>query len=732
MAAPLPLEQRLLARVTMRLDEVAGTNHATRLDVLEAASSLLGGFSLVRYRATDAYARVLDVDAALAVAETVLPALRAAPVPSALALASLARRPMLRAEQRRAGAFYTDFRLARFLARGLIRTHRSGDRVIDPASGTGILLAAAALELADSQPEVDRFIAESVHAADLSAEALRGVKLALASLTASDAAVAAMATRLRAVDSLAGGPATWEDVAPLGFQTVIGNPPWEKLKVSRHEHLAAEGIKRHYGADYGALDQEKLSKARARMAAYASEVSALYALEGGGGDADLYKLFLALSVNLAAADGQIAILVPAGLIRSQGTEALRTYLLDHSRRLRLTVLDNKARFFSIDSRFKFLAVQATLGRADATRAPLVVEHAAGTPDSVRATGSAKLSRAELKRLRPDLTVPEVRSTAEWRLYRKMAEAGRRLGAMADEWPLDIMREVDMTNDRELFSRDEVPGALPLVEGRMVHQFRSTHKAYISGSGRSAVWRVTDVGHGEMAPQFWVDPAGLNSAALRRTAVDRVGFCDITGQTNERAMLAARIPAGAACGNKVPTITFADHPASADAADLWLAIVNSFAFDWLLRRLMTTTVNYFVLRGVPFPQLTVDSIDGHRLIQLARLVEAAYRDAHAAGGPRQLAEWRAEMDALVCRSYGLTLDEVRLVLDDFPLLDRGAVPLPGERRSTVTRDLLLDTFARLDGGPSDALAEDRLASALVLGATAYVPAEAAKTRNQTSV
>lgn len=731
MSAPVPLEQVLLASVTNELDAVAGDSHQARLDVLEAVAAIKGGFSLTRLRATDTDPRVLSVDAALALAEPIERTLREVPIDTALALTSLARPPMLKAEQRRAGAYYTDFRLARFLASGVIRRHRPGDRIIDPASGTGILLAAAALEACSSQDDFDRFIAESVHAADLSAEALRGVKLALASLTADDAAIAAMATRLRTVDSLVAGPAAWQDLAPRGFHTVIANPPWEKLKITRHEHLAANGVDRHYGADYDDVDLDALAEARGRMTAYASEMRTLYAMDGGG-DPDLYKLFLALSVHLGADDGQVALLIPAGLIRSQGTESLRKYLLEHSSDLRLTIFDNKARFFAIDTRFKFLGVHALLDGSDSSRSALVVEHAAGTGDGVQTVGSARLDRAELRRLRPDLTVPEVRSGDEWNLFRKMSENGARLGELAAEWPMDIVREIDMTNDRELFSRVASSEALPLIEGRMVHQFRSTHKAYVSGTGRSATWRVTAVGEGELTPQFWVDRSDLPASLVARADTERVGFCDITGQTNERAMLAARIPRGAVCGNKVPTITFAEHPDPDAAADLWLAIVNSFAFDWLLRRLMTTTVNYFLLRGVPFPRTTTDSADGRRLIELARLVDAGYRDKTAAGGPRQLAEWRAEMDALVFRAYGLSVADARVVFEDFPLLDRGQVALPGEARSTITRDLVLDTFARLDGGESDPATAKRLADALVLGATAYVPAEAARARARSSV
>jgi predicted nucleic acid-binding protein len=714
---PQPFARQLLAPAEEILDAFAGDDHLKRLDVLEGAAAVLGGVSLQILRATDAEPRALSSDEALFAGDLVRVALLALPAPPALMLASLAQPPMTAADRRRAGAYYTDFRLARFLVERLPRDLRPTDTVLDPASGTGILLAATALRFAGNQRELDQFIAESVSAADLSGPALRGVKLALASLTADDAAVEALSKRLRRVDSLEAGPAVWEDVAPRGFRAVVGNPPWEKLKLSRHEHLTANGIERHYGADYADADLDDLAEARRRMRAYVAEMSAIYDREGRG-EADLYRLFLALAMRLAAPDGQLAMLVPAGLIRSQGTEPLRRDLLDRAGTLRISVLENKARFFGIDSRFKFLALHALLER-EGRQSVLLLDHAAGDEDGVTVTSSAKLGRAQLRRLRPDMTVPEVRSGAEWRLFRRMAKAGAPLAA---QWPLEFARELDMTNDRELLRRDPEPRALPLIEGRMIHQFRSAHKAYVSGTGRGARWRVTDPSEELLVPQFWVDPERLSAKARERTEIERVGFCDISGQTNERTMLAARIPAGAVCGNKVPTVTFSSHPAPDRAARLWLAVVNSFAFDWLLRRLVTTTVNYFVLRSVPVPPLPSDSPEARRLIDLVHSVEEVDR-AEQSRPLMQIAAWRAEIDALVMRSYGLSPADAHLVLDDFPLLDRGQTPLPGEARSTVTRDLALDAFARLedleDGEPGE-----RLATARALGAEAYVPAQAA--------
>ena len=266
MSAPLAIEERLLADVAALIDAaLAGDrdDHDARLDLLEAVAAQLGGFSLGEYRCRDGLQRRLTERDAMRVAPQIVDALSAISMHPSLALTSLARAPLTLTQRRRAGAYYTDFRLARFLSARLSRRCAAGESVIDPASGTGILLVAAALSSCDTQAQIDRFIAQSAHAADLSAPALRAVKLALASLTSDLDAIDALSRRLRTLDSLIAGPDGWSDVAPDGFDFVIANPPWEKLKLTRHEHLAAAGLDRHYGAEYDGTDLTEL-RARAR------------------------------------------------------------------------------------------------------------------------------------------------------------------------------------------------------------------------------------------------------------------------------------------------------------------------------------------------------------------------------------------------------------------------------------------------------------------------------------
>jgi predicted RNA methylase len=724
-SAPQPYEDVVLMPVelgvTAALRELGDDSHDARLELLEAIACKLASLDLDDYRALGGVTATHESAALVGAASAIVAALNATPIPPALALTALAREPIPRSERRRSGSYYTDFRLARYLAERTneLKPLQGRDVVIDPASGTGILLAAVALAAFGSDRRaLDEFVRRSACAGDLSFTALRAVRLALASLAGSVASVEALTQRLRAGDSLVGGTSAWADVAPTGFDLVIGNPPWEKLKISRHEHLSALGALRHYGDDYQAHHElDALADARSALAEYVRSVECELS---GKGEPDLYKLFLALSNALVKEGGQIAILVPAGLIRSESTHALRNYLMSAASQLRIAILDNKARFFSIDTRFKFLAVNALI---DSTRtpAPLVLEHAAGDHTGISRTGHAGIVRDELVAIRPDLSVPEVRSNAEWQLFRRLSAEGVLLSDPDGPWRLRFSREVDMTNDRHMFERAKTNGQIPLIEGRMVHQFRYAAKAYLSGTGRRADWAWQMPGEAELQPQFFVDPKALPDAVRERAGRQRVGFCDITGQTNERSMLASTIPAGVACGNKVPTIIFDTAHSEELVAGVFLAVVNSFAFDWLLRRVLTTTVNYFLLLSVPFPRLDLEGELARRLSDLARFAEAAYEDGIAEEGIWAL---RAELDALVMRAYDLRVEDAELVLADFPLLDRGQPPLPNERRSTITRDLVLAEFGQLIG-EADPMIGARVAAALDAGAEPYVPSQMAR-------
>jgi hypothetical protein len=99
---------------------------------------------------------------------------------------------------------------------------------------------------------------------------------------------------------------------------------------------------------------------------------------------------------------------------------------------------------------------------------------------------------------------------------------------------------------------------------------------------------------------------------------------------------------------------------------------------------------------------------------------------AAGSARsaliRAAELRALIDVEVAIAYGLKFEQLTMMLADFPLLDRGQPALPGEEKSTITRDLLL-LFAGRRFRRNVLRLTNRVNDATRLGAIAYVPSEA---------
>lgn len=730
MSAPRPVESEYLAPVEAALSAAVGgecgcgpASHELRLQVLEAASARFGGFDLAAFHKAFGVRSNKSAAELLELAAPVTSAIQCAPIHPALALSALAREALHEQDRKSTGAYHTDFRLATRLAQLAAPklTHKS--KVIDPASGAGILLAALTHAVCGmDRAKIVHWLAEGVCAADLSANSLRAALLSLASFTDDLDALKAMRARWYCGDSLMADRKVWVDMAPEGFDAVIGNPPWEKVKLSRHEFLKSSGAKRHYGAQVHGLDVERFAAHRDEVANYSRRLLARYP-DLGNGEPDLYIAFTDLFFDLCKVQGVVAALIPGGLIRSQGTQAMRRKIFEASQSLSVSIIDNRARFFAIDTRFKFLAVALVkAGSERSKREPIHLLHERGTPAGLEITGAATIGRTALANVRDDLSLPEVRSVAEWKLFSKIAEAGISWEEPGYGWTPKFCREVDMTKERPKFLERAASGALPLVEGRMVQAHRFGVKGHGSGSGRSARWEAFPIGGSRLSPQFWIHRSDVPRSNQHRVDLLRVGFCDIAGQTNERSLMAALIPAGVVCGNKVPTILFPEDP-SEDRLLVWAAIANSFVFDWMLRRVLTTTVNYFLLQSVPLPKLTKDGLPWKKLVKAARelrLLDSAGADPKAC---ERMAQSRSEIDAEVAVAYGLDLKDMELVLQDFPILDRGQVPLSGEVKSTITRDTVLAALARRTSSRSTVWAR-RAAQARALGAMAYVPSELA--------
>lgn len=680
MAHPATVESKKLSRASELIDafiENQGQKELARLSLLEVVSCHYSGQQIGAYRTTTGYDDGVDVDSSCV--DGLVAAIDACGIPVAVALASLARIEEGEVSTKRNGAVYTDFRLAKYLADTVMRDY-SGGPIIDPSCGTSIVLAACAGAFRASGGCVEKFVSENLYGIDLSPLAIRGSLLALASYVRDISKLKQLITHFACRDSL-----ELADNIPAffgldAFSAVVGNPPWERVRPSRNEYAREHGMVVDYGAELGVLPAG-YEQHRDASRALSSKLSKTYGLKGG---MDLYRAFLNLSMRICAKDGCVALYLPAGLIRSKSLAPVRSLIVEEFGSLVLSVFMNHAKFFAIDSRFKFIL--AVLGNKHRNLADRVVHfrYCTANEEDVLVTSELTLDEPLFNDSSGELGAPEVKTEAEADTLQHIWHHAERMADHALFGGVHPMRELDMTLDKKLFRKcaqvDGQHAFMPLIEGRMVSQFRCGCKEYLSGAGRSAKWGAVPVGSSRIAPQFFVAEDDLDPILLSRMKRKRVGFCDIAGQTNERAMQAAFIPAGCACGNKVPTLLFGDD----DTAMLWLGIVNTFVFDWVVRRYITTTINFFILENLPFPSIGAnDSVARSIIGCVHRITEM--EDGDDGWGQDELWSYaleRAKLEALVVEAYGLDSRAMDVVLADFPLVDQVNAKLCGGSKPTI--------------------------------------------------
>lgn len=708
--------QFILDNILSKYIDINERNQA-RLSVLEICSAKIGGFDIGDYRRSVRWsATELPQDIPI---NLLVSSIKKIQLPHSVVLSILSIDDFELRNQKTSGAYYTDFRLADALLQPILKEISSLitiPKVVDLAVGSGILLATLASQLPETI-SINNFLANGVYGADISDTALRAVCLSLSCHTNSIDVISSLCSHLICTNSLTINRSIWHNLAPKGFDFVVGNPPWEKLKLNIHEYLISNGHERHYGQEIDQVSEwHMLSQEKLRLKKYATAIKRL--TPDNQGEVDLYAPFLRLAYDITKEGGFIAQIIPAAFIRTQGATPLRSYILSVSESLHLTLLDNKPRFFDIDTRFKFLLLNSRKGTDCQT---IFLQHASADRNKVNANSGVTIGAYELSRIRPDLSLPEVRTEIEWNIFRRIAYAFPKFGKEGIQWQHTFHREIDMTLNKNLFSHDKNETSIPLIEGRMVHQFSFGAKAYISGSGRKAIWEESYAYNAnDLSPQFYINEKLLPTRIRNRTRKLRVGFCDITGQTNERTMLASVIPNGIVCGNKVPTIDFLLEKSIPSLIYLWVGFANSFIFDWLLRRVITTNVNFFILDSIPVPE------PDFRLAAHKDIADYTLALTTASADPFnwQTAQIRARIDALSALAYNISYEEYAMILEDFTSLDRLQPLIKGEEKCFVTRDLALLTFLEMTNPqhPDIAYLTNSINHYKRIGAVPYIPSQ----------
>ena len=443
----------------------------------------------------------------------------------------------------------------------------------------------------------------------------------------------------------------WQRRRPEGgFDAIIGNPPWDRIKQQEIEWFATrdpelaraptaaarrKGIKklRDRGEPLAAAFDEAKQRADSLLALFrtSGDYPAL-----GKGDINLYSLFIERALNVLKPGGMVGLLVPSGIyadktaapfFQSMSTGGRVAGLFDFENRRLGTGL---APFFpDVHRSFKFCAlILGGDGRTfPATRCGFFLDSAADLADPERCF---PLRPADFIRVNPNTgTAPVFRTRRDAEITRGIYErhpvlVDRSGGGERRTWPVRYHRMFDMTNDSHLFRSVadlEAAGCypvagnrwrrgeenwLPLYEGKMVQAFDHRAASVVvnpENLNRPAQPReATLAEHADPGwlpdPQFWVSEEAVSWPEGRDWAV---AFKDVTAPTNVRTMIASILPRSGV-GNTLPILTPGTTGSSgsyAEAAWLLTANFNSLAFDFVARqKVQGQHLNWFIVEQLP--------------------------------------------------------------------------------------------------------------------------------------
>ncbi|ARM01793.1 hypothetical protein BOC59_18570 [Burkholderia pseudomallei] len=349
-----------------------------------------------------------------------------------------------------------------------------------------------------------------------------------------------------------------------GFSVMLGNPPWERIKLQEEEFFAtrsplvatarnkAERSQRIEWLREGVLlhnvnpDLERAEGLappnRAEMSLYASfiaarhgaEAASLYAHESrrypltGVGDVNTYALFAETFLQATAPTGRAGFIVPTGIATDDSTKAYFERLAIGGFLRSLLCLENEEFVFpSVHHAFRFALL--TLG-GNPSGEPATLVFFARQPDQIHdASRRFQLSPDEFALINPNTrTCPVFRSERDAELTKKLYraapvlikeavtdEAGTVLEAEANPWGIRFQTMFHMSNDSGLFR--DAPSSLgellllPLYEAKMIHQFDHRWATYVDSlDGKAGAVETTDVTSAQktdpaftVRPRYWV-------------------------------------------------------------------------------------------------------------------------------------------------------------------------------------------------------------------------------------
>ena len=508
-----------------------------------------------------------------------------------------------------------------------------------------------------------------------------------------------------------------------GFDVVVGNPPWRKVRFERQRFLGlhdpgirgvrdirerdarAEQLLRLHPDLRQQMEREQQRDASRRQF-FRPENG--YAIQGRG-DRDLYKLFSERYAALTRPQGFIGVVLPRGAFLNDGSRGFRQWFFSEGRPTHIDTLLNAGRWaFDMEPRYTIALTAMQVGVP--AEGAVILTGPSRNEREFNTAGGGTGVLVDLASLAQRTTNPLAAGETSWEvpLFPSQEHAdivvklhsgvrfdqlaipnaqGGAQGSTGQTRPIPYT-ELHESAQKALFTRAQ---GTPVWKGRSFDQYSP---AGDDPAGYGDWAEIVGFVHAKRSrgrvfqDLFSVDT--LSDPGTHPIHQCRIAFRDVTNRTNSRTVIACLVPPRTPLTHTAPYLILSGWGALAQSSVL--GVMNSLAFDWLARRYVETHLTYFILNMLCFPKQ--ERLDWHRIGTLAaRLscVDERFADfAEEAGvtcgplGDGERNAMRAEIDGLVAHGYGLAANDLGVIFTDFT---ENAV-------SPVYRDLVLRTFEEL--------------------------------------
>jgi hypothetical protein len=534
-----------------------------------------------------------------------------------------------------------------------------------------------------------------------------------------------------------------------GFSCVIGNPPWERVKLQEQEFFASRSPAIANAPNAAArkkliaalplsdnpadwtLSHEFQAELRTSAGwSHLLRESGRFLLTGRG-DINTYAVFAETARTVIAPSGRLGIIVPTGIATDATTSPFFGDLVATRSLLSVYDFENEDKVFpAVHNQFRFclLAIAGSRVAVDKIRLAFRLRQVPQLADK-RFT----LSPEDIARLNPNtLTCPVFDTPRHAKIvvsiYKRVPVLWRD-EPKANPWGLSFMAMFHMANDSGLFrTSDELEAngwqlagnvfvrgrerMLSLYEAKIIHHFDSRFATYEGATqaqmNKGTLPRLTPSQHTDPAclptPRYWVKETEVDNRLDRRSWDKDWLFCwrDIARSSDERTIICSVIPR-VGVGHTLPLMLSASDQLSCLYANL-----TSFVLDYVARQKIAgthLTYGYVTQLPVPAPSTYQDCTPWDMECSLyswiePRVLELSYTAGDLApyaaslrddGMPFQWNEerrfaMRAELDAAFFHLYGIERNDLGYIMDSFRAFQNN-----DRARFDRTKGLILEVY-----------------------------------------